>query len=169
MTHLRHEAEKLDDWVRFEAEFKGRYAHQLTEEIQKCETDEQLKNIIVGSILNRYGIYFTTESKKGKVNRPTKETQKMLNLMSDSNFTFDSSTSRNNMLNQTLHYLQKNSGLFPLLWKVDKIWGDGSYKEVLEWLGDQYYNNFEPNDDHIYWVKKYQALYQLEGKPWKDD
>ncbi|HEM2203619.1 TPA: hypothetical protein U0251_002908, partial [Listeria monocytogenes] len=51
MTHLRHEAEKLDDWVRYEAEYKGRYAHQLTDAIENCKSDEELKNIIVSSIL----------------------------------------------------------------------------------------------------------------------
>lgn len=167
MTHLRHEAEKLDDWVRFEAEFKGRYAHQLTEQIQMCETDEQLKNIIVGSLISRYGIYYKKESKKNKMNRPNKETQKMIDLMSNSSFSFESSTSRNNMLSQTLHHLQKNSGLFPLLWKADEIWGAGTYIEVLTWLGDQYYSNFEPNDDHMHWLKKHGALYRLEGKPWE--
>nr|WP_237052003.1 hypothetical protein [Listeria monocytogenes] len=91
----------------------------------------------------------------------------MLDLLNNNDFKFDSPSPRNNMLNQTINYIQKNSGLFPLLWKVDGIWGDGTYKELLEWLGDQYYNSFEPNDDHISWLNKYKALYQLEGKPWE--
>lgn len=69
MTHMRHEAEQLNDWVRYEAEYKGRYAHQLTEAIKNYKTDEDLKNIIVNSIIDRYGFYYTKESKKGKVNR----------------------------------------------------------------------------------------------------
>ncbi|MFW3479343.1 hypothetical protein ACSHWD_07950 [Aerococcus urinaeequi] len=169
MTHLRHEAEKLDDWVRYEAEYKGRYAHQLTEAIENCKTDGELKDIIVSSILDRYGFYYTKDSKKGKPNRPTKETKKMLELLNNNDFKFDSSSSRNNMLNQTLNYIQKNSGLFPLLWKADAIWGYGTYKELLEWLGDQYYSSFEPNDDHISWVNKYKNLYLVEGKPWEEE
>jgi len=90
MTHLRHEAEKLDDWVRYEAEYKGRYAHQLTDAIENCKTDEELKNIIVSSILDRYGFYYTKENKKGKINRPTKETKKMLELLNNNDFKFDS-------------------------------------------------------------------------------
>ena len=81
MSHMRHEDEKLEDWVRFEAEYKGEYAHQLTEAIRKCNTDTELKDGSVCSILDRYGIYYTKESKSGKVNRPTPETKKMLNLL----------------------------------------------------------------------------------------
>lgn len=167
MTHMRHEAEQLDDWVRYEAEYKGRYAHQLTDAIQNCKTDDDLKNIIVSSIIDRYGFYYTKESKSGKMNRPTRETKKMLELLNNNEFKFESPSPRNNLLNKTLGYIQKNSGLFPLLWKADQIWGDGTYKELLKWLGEQYYSNFEPNDDHIAWVNQYKALYQLEGKPWK--
>lgn len=168
MSHLRHEAEKLDNWVRFEAEFKGQYAHQLTAAIKKCKTDEDLKNIIVGSILDRYGMYYTKESKNGDANRPTKETKKMMELLSDHSFRFNSPSPRNNTMAQTIDYIQKNSGLFPLLWKAKEVWGTGTDKELLDWLFNQYYSGFVPNDDHIGWVKKYKALYQKEGKPWEE-
>src|SRR5699024_7716802 len=54
MKHMRHIAKEVDDWTRVEAEFSGDYAHQLTDAIKECNSDEQLKNIIISSILDRY-------------------------------------------------------------------------------------------------------------------
>lgn len=167
MSHLRHEAKQLNDWVRFEAEYKGEYAHQLTEAIRNCNTESELKDIIVGSILDRYGIYYTKESKSGKVNRPTPETQKLLDLLDTDDFRFTTKSSRNSLLSQSIDYIRQNSGLFPLLYKANEIFGKGTDKELLEWLYDDYYQNFTPNDDHIGFVNKYKPLYQKEGKPWR--
>lgn len=167
MSHMRHEAEKLKDWVRFEAEYKGEYAHQLTEAIRGCNSDTDLKDIIVSSILDRYGIYYTKESKNGKVNRPTPETKKMLNLLDNDNFAFTTKSTRNSLLSQSIHYIKTNSGLYPLLYKAKQIFGKDADKELLDWLYKEYYQGFSPNDDHIAFVKKYKKLYQKEGKPWK--
>lgn len=167
MSHLRHEAEHLKDWVRFEAEFKGEYAHQLTEAIKKCKTDIELKDIIVNSILDRYGMYYTKESKSGEVNRPTPETKKMLSLLNNHKFAFTTKSSRNSLLSQSIHHIKSNSGLYPLMYKAKQIFGNDADKELLEWFFEDYFNNFSPNDDHLYFVKKYSNLYQKEGKPWK--
>ncbi len=167
MSHMRHEAEKLEDWVRFEAEYKGEYAHQLTEAISKCNTDTELKDVIVCSILDRYGIYYTKESKSGKVNRPTPETKKMLNLLDNNAFSFTTKSTRNSLLSQSINYIKTNSGLYPLLYKVKQIFGNDADKELLNWLYEEYYQKFSPNDDHIGFVKKYKKIYQKEGKPWE--
>lgn len=168
MSYLRHEAEQLDNWVRFEAEYKGHYAHQLTEAIKECHTDDDLKNIIVGSILDRYGMYYTKESKNDNTNRPTKETKKMLDLLENNSFMFKTPNTRNSELFQTVDYLIKSSGLFPTLWKARQIWSDGADKKLMDYLLQVYYESFIPNDDHIAFVKKYKALYQREGFSWTD-
>ncbi|MFL2072144.1 hypothetical protein ACEN32_07535 [Marinilactibacillus psychrotolerans] len=166
MGHLREEAKELDDWVRFEAEYKGQYAHQLTEVIKNCQSETELKDVIVGSILDKYGIYYTKPSKKGDVNRPTPETKKMIDLLDDKSFNFQTPNSRNSLLNQTIDYLIQNSGLFPALYKVNQLFGDGTDKELIEYLLEIFRSEFIPNNDHIYWVNKYRRLYQIEGKPW---
>lgn len=165
-SFMRHVAKELDDWIRFEAEFKGDYAHQLTDAISNCETDLEVKDVIVGAILDRYGIYYTKIPKSGKVNRPIPETKKMIALLDDKNFSFSTKSSRNSLLSQSIDYIKDYSGLFPLLYKVKEIFGDNVDLELLEYLFQEYYENFIPNDDHIYFVNKYKELYKKEGKPW---
>nr|WP_289038872.1 hypothetical protein [uncultured Allobacillus sp.] len=161
MKHMRHIAKEVDDWTRFEAEFSGDYAHQLTDAINECSTDEQLKNLIVSSLLDRY-MFFYVQS-----NRPHKITRLMLELLDEKNFHFESPSPRNNLLEQSIDHLIKGSGLLPTLWKVQQIWGDKTAQELLDYFHKQYYEEFEPNDDHISWLNKYKVLYQMEGKPWE--
>lgn len=160
MKHMRHIAKKVDDWTRVEAEFTGAYAHQLTEAIKECETDEDLKNVILSALLDRYMFFYV------KSNRPHKLTRLMLQMLDEKKFYFDSPSPRNNLLAQSIDHLIKGSGLLPTMWKVQEIWGGRSDLELLEYLYQQYKDNFEPNDDHEGWVNKYKHIYLIEGKPW---
>lgn len=162
MKFLRHIAKEVDDWTRVEAEFTGAYAHQLTDAIKSCETDEQLKNLILSSILDRYMFFYT------KSNRPHKLTRLMLELIDKKEFTFVSPSPRINILEQSIDHLIENSGLFPTLWKVEQIWGADASEELLDFLYEQYQANFKPNDDHNIWINKYKEVYQQDGKPWTD-
>lgn len=163
MKFLRHEAKLADDWIRFEAEFKGSYAHQLTEAIRNCKTDEDLKNTIINSILNRYSLYYT------KSNKPHLTTRMMTELLDKNDFQFISPSPRLNKLEQSLDYLMESSGLFPVLWKVDQVWGNDTSIELIKFLIDSYKDKFKPNQDHIFWVSKYTEIYRQEGKPWVKD
>src|SRR5699024_10786121 len=160
MKFLRHEAKLVDDWIRFEAEFRGTYAHQLTEAIRNCKTDEDLKNIMINSMLSRYSLYYT------KSNKPYLTTKMMMELLDRDNFQFTSPSPRLNKLQQSLDYLTESSGLFPVLWKVDQIWGNDTSNELIQFLINSYKEKFEPNDDHIMWASKYGEFYRSEGKPW---
>lgn len=161
MKFLRHIAKEVDDWTRVEAEFSGKYAHQLTEAIKKCATDEDLKNVIVSSLIDRYMLFYVNS------NRPHKITRLMLELLDDKEFQFESPSPRNNLLEKSIDHLISGSGLLPTLWKVQQIWGKDSSRELLEYLYEQYTDEFVPNDDHIYWVKKYKVPYLLDGRPWQ--
>lgn len=161
MKHMRHIAKEVDDWTRVEAEFSGDYAHQLTDAIKKCSTDEQLKNVIISALLDRYMLFYVNS------NRPHKITRLMLELLDEKDFHFESPSPRNNLLQQSIDHLIKGSGLLPTLWKVQQIWEGNTAKELIDYLYKQYYEEFEPNDDHISWLNKYKTLYQLEGKPWE--
>ncbi|TCI52063.1 hypothetical protein EVJ30_10585 [Exiguobacterium sp. SH5S13] len=163
MKYLRHIAKEVDDWTRVEAEFSGDYAHQLTEAIKECNTDEQLKNIILSSLVDRYMLFYVNS------NRPHKITRLMLELLDNKNFKFESPSPRNNLLEQTIDHLIKGSGLLPTLWKVQQIWGDDTAQDLMKYFYEQYYEVFEPNDDHISWVSKYKKLYLSEGKPWEEN
>ncbi len=128
---------------------------------KKCSTDEQLKNVIISALLDRYMLFYVNS------NRPHKITRLMLELLDEKDFHFESPSPRNNLLQQSIDHLIKGSGLLPTLWKVQQIWGCNTAKELIDYLYKQYYEEFEPNDDHISWLNKYKTLYQLEGKPWE--
>jgi len=162
MKHMRHIAKEVDDWTRVEAQFSGKYAHQLTEAIKNCQTDEQLKNIIISSILDRYMFFYVSS------NRPHKLTRLMLELLDKKDFHFESPSPRNNSLEQSIDHLIKGSGLFPVLWKISQIWGDETAQSFINYLHDKYRADFIPNDDHISWVNKFKNIYLVEGKPWKE-
>ena len=162
MKHMRHIAKTVEDWTRVEAKFMGHYAHQLTDEIMRCDTDDQLKNLIISSILDKYMFFYT------KSNRPHKITKLMLELLDKKDFHFQPASSKNNLLDQSIDHLLKGSGLLPTLWKVEKIWGHGSATELLTHLYNEY-QDFEPNEQHVSWVNKYKNLYLIEGKPWDNE
>ncbi|QXE01913.1 replication initiation factor domain-containing protein [Terribacillus sp. DMT04] len=161
MKHMRHIAKVVDDWTRVEAEFSGEYAHQITNAIKKCSSDDDLKNIIISSLIDRYMFFYVNS------NRPHKITRLMLELLDSKNFLFESPSPRNNLLEQSIEHLYKGSGLLPTLWKVQQIWEDESARELIEYLYEQF-ENFEPNDDHISWLNKYKNYYINQGKPWEE-
>ncbi|MBB6450820.1 hypothetical protein HNR44_002810 [Geomicrobium halophilum] len=164
MKHMRHIAKQVDDWTRVEAEFSGEYAHQLTDVIKECNCDEELKNIIISSLIDRYMFFYTNS------NRPHKITRLMLDLLDKKDFHFESPSPRNNLLEQSIEHLIKGSGLLPTLWKVQQIWGNNTAQDLIEFLYTQYFEGFEPNDDHISWINKYKPYYLTQGMPWgKDD
>lgn len=163
MKYLRHIAKEVDDWTRVEAEFSGEYAHQLTNAIKDCNTDEHLKNVILSSLIDRYMLFYVNS------NRPHKMTRLMLELLDDKEFQFESPSPRNNLLEQTIDHLIKGAGLLPTLWKVQQIWGDQAAQDLMNHFYKQYYESFEPNDDHVSWVNKYKKMYLAEGKPWEEN
>ncbi|MGF2088274.1 hypothetical protein [Enterococcus casseliflavus] len=161
MKHNQHIAKLVDDWIRIEVEFTGQYAHDLTEKIKDCTSDVELKNLLLSSILDKYMFFYT------KSNKPHRITRLMLETLDDQNFHFSTPSPRNNLLQQSIDHLIKGSGLFPTMFKIDMIWGDKTSAEFLNYLYEKYANEFEPNDDHVGWVKKYKQLYLIEGKPWE--
>lgn len=162
MKFMRHVAKNVDDWTRLEAEFSGSYAHQFTDAIKNCNSDQELKNILLSSILDRYMFFYT------KSNRPHKITKSMLKLLDKKNFQFESPSPRSNKLEQSINHLVTNSGLFPTLWKTEQIWGDETSIELLLFLYEFYKEHFEPNDDHEKWISNFKNVYVTDGKPWKD-
>ncbi|WDF05490.1 hypothetical protein [Shouchella hunanensis] len=129
MKFMRHIAKEVDDWTRVEAEFTGEYAHQLTNAIKDCSTDEQLKNVIVSSLIDRYMFFYANS------NRPHKITRLMLDLLEKKDFHFESPSPRNNLLEQSIDHLIKGSGLLTTLWKVQQIWGDNTAQDLRRFNG----------------------------------
>ncbi|MFL2132343.1 replication initiation factor domain-containing protein [Desemzia sp. FAM 24101] len=154
------EAIHYDDWVRFEAVYRGHYAHDLSDRIQDINNDTELKDLLVSALTDRYQFYY------GKSQKLTTYTRKMLDLLNQRSFMFSSPSPRTNLLEQSQKHILNGSGLFPYLFKIWRIWGDEGLKKCLNFLYDEF-ENYEPNDDAIAWLNKYTALYQMQGCPFK--
>lgn len=156
--HRYQEAIVLDDWTRFEASFKGHYAHRISEELLTISSNTELKDLLISSFTDRYQFYYTKSGKK------TTFTNKMISLLNQRNFHFHTPSPRNNTLNQSINHLINGSGLFPTLFKIERIWDKQGVDEFINFLYEEYYN-YEPNNDLVYWIKKYENLYIKQGKP----
>ncbi|MGT2625309.1 replication initiation factor domain-containing protein [Streptococcus thoraltensis] len=163
MKHNRSKAKAVDDWTRFEVEYKGHYAHELTKAIRQCKTDNELKNLILSSILDKY-MFFHVNS-----NRPHRITRLMINLLDDKKFEFPPQNPKDDTVKRSIDYMKKGSGLYPLLYKVNQVWGDGSDSELIQYLFFDYKKEFLPNKDHEAWVTKYKNYLQRFPVPWEDD
>lgn len=154
------EALQYDSWVRFEASYKGTYAHDLSDELESIKSDTELKDLLVSALTDRYQFYYA------KSDRLTTYSKKMLDLLNQKNFMFSSPSPRMNLLEQSQKHILSGSGLFPYLYKVWHIWGDEGLKKCLAFLYDEF-ENYEPNDDVLLWLKKYSLLYTKQGYPFK--
>ena len=145
------EALNSKSWVRFEAVFKGKYAHQLTDIIMNTE-EEKLNCLIADKVAEKYRFY-DLESKEY-----TDFTKALLNK-SERNFPLLRLESpRDNDLLDSLIHLVNGSGLFPVLYKCDETWGNKSSIAVLKFLYDVYIYGYVPNDDVRLWLKKHRGI-----------
>ncbi len=151
--------EDIKDWVRVEAEIKGHLAHQFTEAVINCQSDNDMKDLILSSILDHYAFIYT------KSRKPHKVTRLMLDLLDEKSFRFYSPSPNDNSLIRSINHIIIGSGLFPTIYKIGAIWDIEGINEFIDYLIGEY-GKFIPNSDHIYWVKKHYQQCKLEGKPW---
>lgn len=154
------EALNTNSWVRFEAVYKGDYAHQLTDIIMETE-EEKLIGLIADKVTEKYRFYDSENEEYTNFTTALLEKQKgtfpHLRLESP----------RDNDLFNSLIHLVNRSGLFPTLYKCDDIWGNESSKTLLNRLYDIYKDDYAPNDDVRLWLKKHKDT--LEKQALKDD
>lgn len=151
------EAVECDSWVRCEAEFHNKYAHDLTEALRRIHTKQELGNLIATAIVDRYSFYHV---KSGK---PTKITKKLLEMIESKEFEFSSPSPRNNDLEKSFHYLIWFSGLISFLYKIKEIWGEGGLKQVYDII-DHEVHTFKVTKDVSLWLRKYADQYKQMDK-----
>lgn len=165
------EAESLNDWVRLEVVFRSKYAHRLHEDLLKTQNDNDLKNLIVSAILSKYEFWYVKSDKMMKI---TKDMKNMINTI----YTFENPKVKTVELEKMIKYQIKGNGLFPLLYKLDEVYGDGTSKEFMQWLYEKYEDNYIESQDDRAWLNKYKFIYQNEYSdltkntggilPWED-
>lgn len=154
------EALHTKSWVRFEAVFKGDYAHQLTDIIMGTG-EEKLKDLIACKVAEKYRFYDLENEKY------TDFTTALCEKPEEDFPRLRLESPRDNDLIRSLKHLVNGSGLFSTLYKCDEIWGDESSMTLLECLHDIYKDGYEPNDDIRLWIKKHKDT--LEKQSLEDD
>lgn len=109
------EALQYDNWVRFEAVYKGTYVHDLSDELKAIKSDTELKDLLVSALTDHYQFYYV------KSDRLTTYSKKILDLLNQKRFIFSSPSPRTNLLEQSQKHILNDSGLFPYLFKVRHI------------------------------------------------
>lgn len=152
-------AMEAQDWTRLEVEFLGEKAHLLTDAILACESENDLKNLILSAMLDKYMFFYISG------NRPHKLTKLMLELLEEKNFKFEPAKSDNYELDAKIKHILLRSGLFPLLYYIEMIWGKDSIDDFLNFLLE-HYEGFEPNLEHQTWLKQHQKYYKKKAPIW---
>ena len=146
-----HIAKDLDSWIRFEAIFKKDYARQISEIMKKINSKEELHKLIANKILEKF--CFIDSS----THELTNFSHDLLKL--ESNFpALISRNSRNNALSASIMHHLKKSGLLPLFFKIQYIWGEEALTHFLVTLVNYFEAYYNPNRDILTWLNKHGFL-----------
>jgi len=101
-----------DNWVRFEASFRGKYAHQITESLLTgVSGHDELQRLIAHKMCDKYQFF---DPVKDDV---TDFTEDLLGIAQGSNFShLRAESPRDNSLRQSIRYLITNAGLLLLIY-----------------------------------------------------
>lgn len=160
------EAIQCKSWVRFEAVFKGTYAHQITEQLEQINTEDELKQLIAKHISDKYQFYDAATDTALDI------TEDLAGIVTGNTVaSLSSPGTRDNELRKSIQYLKKDSGLFAIFYKVYRIWGLNGEWELFLHLREVYMKEYKPDAENKpeiqYWVKKHQA--ELKNQQLKDN
>lgn len=122
------EALSTQDWVRFEAVFKGKYAHNISDiMISTSMNEKELSAFIAKLITQKYRLY------DNNANDYLKATTDLLEIASSSMCdALRSESPRDNSLHQSISHLRCGSGFYPTLYKIEKLYGIGKLEKFLK-------------------------------------
>lgn len=148
-----NEALECESWTRFEASYKGYYAHQITEQLNNISSDIELSQFIASKICDKYRF---ADISTGTY---TNFTNGLLALVGNSDYpALRTENPANNNLNKSIAHIISGSGLFPVCYKVGMIWGIKAEKELFQMLYDvydRYYRKeFDKKPQIHSWLKK---------------
>jgi len=157
----KQEALACAEWIRFEAVFKGTYAHQITTEMLEQDMNAaELSKYIAYCIAYKYR-FFDIDS-----GEYTDFTKALIALIEEADFTnLRSESPRDNSLHQNISYIMNGSGLFPTLYKIKELYGVGADREFLEHLFRCYQENDWQSPSKMaeltLWLKKHDDLKRI--------
>lgn len=127
------EALQCEDWTRFEVSYRQAYAHQITEQLNKLNSNIELSRFIASKVLDKYRFVDVSTEEY------TDFTSDLLDVARNSNYSalrYEAPT--NNSLTNSIRYIIKGSGLFAVLFKIESIWGEEAITEFFEKLLEIY-------------------------------
>ena len=147
------EALNCENWARFESSYRGNYSHQITEQLVGVNSEIELSQFIASKICDKYR--FVDSSTGGY----TEFTNDLLFIVGNSNYSaLRSENPKNNNLTKSIAHIIKGSGLFPLLYKIGRIWNkctETEFLEIIYQIYDTYYRKeMEQNRQLNSWIKK---------------
>ncbi|WP_024419551.1 replication initiation factor domain-containing protein [Streptococcus suis] len=143
-----HLTKYCNSWIRMEASYKGTYSNQILALLLDIDSPQDLSKLIVNKMIDKYCFH---DTKTGQSLAFTSDL-----LQGFGNFPeLESLNSRNNDLLSTISYLMKGSGFFPLLKKVEEIWGTQARNHFIIRLIQEYDTNYTPNSDVRLWLNKF--------------
>lgn len=149
------EAIHYDSWVRFEAEYKGKYAHQITDTLKRSAIDNtSLADVIISGILDKYSFYYV---KSGK---PTKFTKALIDLVGNGLYHIESRERIDWSLEGSFQHILHGSGLFSFLYKIEKIYGVDAVEKFWKRLHEYYEVNYFPNERTLEWIENVGEFYE---------
>lgn len=152
-----YEAIKRKDWVRFECEFKDRYAHELTEALLTVKNDADYLDLLINFVIQKF--YFASSDEKKIV--PAPFIQKLIDLKRNKDITvLKTGKSQNTDLSKKIIHLLKSSGTIPTLFEIKAIWGEKKGLERITELITETVQSYVPNSDCKRFLKNNTAEYQ---------
>lgn len=153
-----NDAINCHDWIRYEAVYKGVYAHAITKELLKNDMDEQEFTCYIAKIITqKYRLFdlLTGEYRK--------ETKDLLNIADGSNSgRLRCDSPRDNTLKQSIKYMIFSSGLFSLLYKIENLFGEEGIRVFEKYLWGCYTSNIwrsaTMTRELNLWLKKHEEL-----------
>ncbi|HGC8952349.1 TPA: replication initiation factor domain-containing protein [Streptococcus agalactiae] len=143
-----HLTKYCDSWIRMEASYKGTYSNQILALLLDIDSSQDLSKLIANKMIDKYCFH------DAETGQPLPFTSDLLKGFGDFP-ELESLNSRNNDLLSTISYLMKGSGFFPLLRKIEEIWGTQARNHFIIRLIQEYETNYTPNRDVGIWLNKF--------------
>jgi len=160
------EAIQCKSWVRFEAVFKGTYAHQITEQLKQISTEDELTKLIAKHISDKYQL---VDVATGDTLDITEDLAQI--ALGSGAGTLISPSNRDNTIRQSIQYLKKNSGLFAVFFKVSEVWGAQGERKLFSHLREIYQSEYKPTAGEKPEMKDWYAKHyrELRGQRLEDN
>lgn len=149
------------EWIRFEAVYKGAYAHLISDTLLNIEMDEREFKCYIAQIVAQKYRFFNKENEDY-----TEYTADLLNVAEGKEYPkLYCESTRDNALNRNIEHLRKGSGLFPTMYKVQQLYGNDGLNRFWKYLFRYYKKQAWVGNGTLkeldLWLKKHEELKKI--------